>query len=105
MKQIIMISEDKLLEGLYKIPESKWAKIWVSLNIWKIPNELEHLKPSWWDGEPDSKDKNQNMRDFISPINKEIEDTIGKKACNREWNRDRMTDKEHEIYWRNRPIR
>lgn len=28
-----------------------------------------------------------------------IENRIGMKACNREWNKDRMTDEAHEQFW------
>lgn len=31
----------------------------------------------------------------------EIEKIIGHKACNREWNKDRMTDKEHAEWYAN----
>jgi hypothetical protein len=86
------------ISELDKIPVTEWAKIWCKLNSWEIPDCLQHIKPSWWDDEP-SKKKGEMMMNFLRPIMSKIKYTIGDKACNREWNRDKMTDEEHEIFW------
>ena len=91
------------ISELDKIPVTEWAKIWCKLNSWEIPDSLQHIKPSWWDDEP-SKAKGEMMMGFLRPIMSKIKYTIGDKACNREWNRDRMTDEEHELFWKNESI-
>lgn len=88
------------VKELRKIPKTEWAKLWCKLNSWKIPDGI--TKPGWWDNAFPS-ERRQNMRmDFLRPLMKEIVDTIGEKACNREWNIDRMTDEEHEQFWKDR---
>lgn len=91
------------ISELNKIPVTEWAKIWCKLNSWEIPDCLQHIKPSWWDDEP-SKKKGEMMMEFLRPLMSEIKCTIGDKACNREWNRDRMTDEEHELFWKNESV-
>jgi len=85
-------------EELDKIPVSDWAKAWCSLNRWEIPDCLSRIKPKWWD---EKHDMNTKM-EFLKPLMYKIELKIGKKACNREWNKGRMTDEEHELFWKNR---
>lgn len=88
------------IEELEKIPVSEWAKIWCSLNSWKIPELLSHIKPDWWDDEP-SKEKGEKMYLFVMPLMKRITFVIGDKATSREWNRDMMTDEEHDFFYNN----
>lgn len=94
---IPFVSNSAVLE-LRKIPKSEWARLWCKMNVWEFPNELKNVKPDWWDDEH-TKEKREMMYQFLEPIMEEISDEIGHKACNREWNRYRMTDEEHEKFW------
>jgi len=91
------LNENALLE-LYKVPVLEWDKLYCELNSWKIPEQLKKIKPDWWDDDS-SREKSDKMIEFIRPLIFKIKSTIGKKACSREWNKDTMTDKEHEIFW------
>ena len=95
-KSIPVDCEVSPLGELKKIPTTEWARIWCELNSWIIPKELEHIKPKWWVGNNIARAMN-----FLRPIMQHIETTIGMKACNRYWNKDNMTDEEHEIFYRN----
>jgi hypothetical protein len=81
------------IEILEKQDNPTLAKWWCQLNSW-----------DWPDGLPD---KENDTGGKWSPENRRgkimgwITDLVGMKACNREWNIDRMTDEEHEEFWRN----
>jgi len=83
------------MSELDKIPVDEWPKIWCELNVWKIPKKMAHIKPQWFDG-----GSIYDKSIFINPLMKKIEMIVGHKACNREWNRDRMTDAQHEAFWK-----
>lgn len=88
---------------LRKIPKSEWARLWCKINSWEFPDELKNVKPKWWDDEH-TKEKCERIYQFCMPIMKEISNEIGYKACNREWNRNRMTDEEHDKFWQSQMI-
>lgn len=87
---------ENLINELERIPQTEWAKIWASLNKYKIPEELKHIKPDWWDVGFDI----ERRSEFVSPLMWHIVHAVGMKACNREWNRESMTDAEHEEFWK-----
>lgn len=91
---------DRLPEGLYatlfETSNEQLAKYFCRFNAWEFPEELLKYKPEWW-----GSDKNR-MYAFLKPVFRYIQDTIGVKACNREWNRETMSDEEHEAWWRDR---
>lgn len=92
---------ETILQVLNNIPTSEWAKMWCSFNRWEFPETLNHIKPDWWDTEHGHNTEMGNRKfDFLRPIMEHIEKVIGQKACNREWNRDRMTDEQHEEFWK-----
>ncbi len=71
---------------LSQFPPEQLAKFWCQLNSFEWPVELL-----------DAADRAKTW-DLMCRISA----AIGDKACNREWNRDRMTDEEHERWWANR---
>lgn len=87
------------ISELFKVDKSLWPKIWCTLNCWEFPEELIHVKPDWWDTVVgrDAVDKKMAVNRIIMDY---IADQVGMKACNRYWNKDRMTDEEHEEFWR-----
>src|SRR6185503_2135291 len=91
-------SSSAAIAAINKLNRSQWAKIWCELNAWGWPQALKEIKPSWWDQTAHA-DSQHRKFDFTNPIMKYIEYSIGMQACNREWNRDRMTDEEHEAFW------
>ena len=89
------------ISELLKIDKAHWAKIYVELNHWNIPKELNHIKPKWWDNKETNELYNKKHH-FISPINRYIESIISEKDLLRESNKDRMTDKEFDKWYKNR---
>lgn len=87
-----------VIDELHKIPVENWARMWCDMNSWNIPIELNHIKPYYWEDEG-SQEKTDKMIHFLSPIMNEIYRKIGHKACLRQWNKDRMTDEEFEVFW------
>jgi len=79
------------IDYLKDVDEQRLAEIWCELNRWDWPNEI-----------PDPEDvgdiikNNHPRRNLIMDF---IHDEIGDKRCSREWNRDRMTDEEHEDWY------
>lgn len=88
------------LKELDKIPKSEWPRMWADLNKHQIPVELQHTKPEWWETEIEHNGHHGKCHTFIWPIMGRICRTVGNKACNREWNRETMTDEEHEAFWK-----
>lgn len=68
-------SKNDRIAELQKIPTSEWERIWHTLNIWEFPEELKHIKPTWWDNKPKywSYKKYSNKRfEFITPLMEKI---------------------------------
>ena len=83
------------IKELEKIDKIHWARIYCELNCWKMPKELIQLKPKWWKN--DNVDKRKS--DIIRPINNHIVLILGKRWVSREWNKERMTEEEHNRWW------
>lgn len=93
---------NKSIIELEKIPVSNWARMYCEFNSGEIPNELSHIKPKDWPDDPygdDFKENAERMCKFLSPLMDRIENEIGRKACLRQGNIDRMTDEEFEYFW------
>lgn len=81
------------------IPESDWPKLWCDFNSWKIPEQLIDLKPEWWHINDTAMENHQAVS---RPSMNKIEAKCGRMALSREWNRERMTDAEFDIFWNDR---
>lgn len=64
------------------------AKWWCQINDWGWPDTL-----------PDEPDPTIHLHPRRCDVMDYIVSKIGMKRCNREWNRERMTDKQHERFW------
>lgn len=73
------------------------AQWWCMLNSWKWPAEI----PNEFPPVPHEQYTPENRRSYLMAW---LESRIGHKACNREWNIDRMTDEEHENWWAGRGL-
>lgn len=83
------------LQELKKVDKMKWASIHCALNRWEFPEELIQLKPDWWiDNKADKR-----KPEIITPINNHIELTLGRRWISREWNKELMTEEEHNKWW------
>jgi len=92
-----------IMAELELIDKIKWAGMWCKLNSWQWPDELERFKPEWWTdlsyvGESNEKLMDQ-MGEIIRPVNSKIDETLGHRWISREWNKKRMTEEEHNIWW------
>jgi hypothetical protein len=80
------------IEILQTQDESTLARWWCELNGWGwpegLPDKENDVGKKWKPG-----GRRGQIMSWISSL-------IGAKACNREWNRERMTDEEHEAFWR-----
>jgi hypothetical protein len=84
--------DSKTTEILRSAPNSILAKWWCMLNSWQWPREIpEPEQPILGIGS-----KNPRRHALMNTIDK----IVGHKVINREWNRERMTDAEHEEWWR-----
>ncbi len=90
-----MSNYNECIQSLDKIPTDRWAKIYCSLNKYEWPEDLPG-KPDWWVDDNGSDMKHE----FVMPVMLRIVNAIGKKACNREWNRASMTDEQHEKFYK-----
>lgn len=85
---------DILMAKLLETDKILWAKIYCELNCWDFPNALIEIKPKDWD----TFDLNEKL-EISRPIMKKITDTLGERWVSREWNKDRMTEEEHNRWW------
>lgn len=69
---------------LKKYPIDKWPLFWCELNHGKLPKELINIDKGFF---------------TISDIMKYISNTIGKKECLREWNKNRLSVSEFEEFF------
>jgi len=83
---------------LDKIPKSEWPEIYCSLNRWIIPNQLIHLRPNWWPYILHY-DNFSDVKTFIDPLMEHIKNHIPDKVLSREWNKDTMSDEQHERWY------
>lgn len=97
MKILTYHPEHTLCSRLIDVPVHKWSSIWCDLNKWNWPTVFDDIKPSDWNTLP----LNDKM-DYISEAMAIITETIGEKECSREWNKDRMTLREFEVFWTTR---
>lgn len=100
MTNLDVVKQQAILEELENIPIENWSNIWVQFNGWDWPNDFWFARPKCWtEMERNEGFDSKQMSEFIEPIMRKIENAIGIKKCNREWNRNRMTDEEHEKFW------
>jgi len=90
---------DNLITLLLTINKIEWARIYCELNCWKFPKELEELKPKWWVNDNADGPGTDVKSDIISPINNKIIEVLGRRWISREWNKGRMTEHEHNVWW------
>lgn len=84
-------SEMEFLDKQDTVTLAKW---WCKLNSWEWPDGLPNKQASLHTFERGELEKWRGglIMDYI-------EMKIGKKRCNREWNRESMSDTEHETFW------
>lgn len=82
------------IKELEKVDKMLWAGIWCKLNTWNFPDELNHIKPEWWNNASSGE-----MQEIIRPLNSHIKSILGERWVSREWNKDRMTEEEHNKWW------
>lgn len=73
--------------------DQRKAEMYCELNRWKWPPELEKFNPGDYGTRQDSWRDAMPIMDFIQGI-------VGDKATSREWNKDNMTNEEHEVWYR-----
>lgn len=95
LDKILELLSEVFLSKLDDIPTTEYAKIYCELNIFKIPESLKNIQPQWLK----CKKIDLLLTYKLFPIMEKIESVIGEKACNREWNKNRMSDEEHEHFW------
>lgn len=89
----VVYGEDFIKE-LKMIDTKEWPQMWCEINSWKWPKQLDHVRPLFWF------ERNfRYKRPFVALINGFIEIYFTDKQLNRQWNIDRMTDEEHEVFW------
>lgn len=82
------------IEAMNRQSDITLAEWWCSLNNWQWPDGL----PNKQDPPKDLSDK--EMKDWRGGIiRKYIERKIGHRLCSRVWNREMMTDKEHDDFY------
>ena len=85
---------------LRKIEKWHWIEIHNTLNGWDWPEQLNHVKPDWWDGE-DKKDLMDRKQKIIVPIHDEIEKLFTRKERLKYHHIHNMgrTEEEFEMWW------
>lgn len=78
--------EDK--EILSKFSDNDLADMSNLLNCWEWPEELPNPEPDTY-----------IPNDRRSQLMRYIDGKVGGKLVSRRWNKDRMTDEQHEIFW------
>lgn len=79
------------IEIIEKTDHKDLAKWWCKLNSWEWVKELPN--------EPDDGIQKSVKNDRRGAIMSLIHDVVGDRMISREWNIDRMTDGEHEIWY------
>ena len=79
------------IEILESTDHKDLAKWWCKLNSWEWVDELPD--------EPNDSVATSEINDRRGVIMELIHDIIGERMISREWNRDRMTDLEHDIWF------
>lgn len=91
-----MINRRDPVQALLDLPMEGRARVWCALNRFEWPKELEPLKPEGWD-------MMQPIERMNSPegvaLWRAANEHTTHKECLREWNRERMTDVEFELWW------
>ena len=78
-------------ECIEDLPKKELAVIWCELNRWNWPDQIPDEEAI----AEDSFSKNPRR----SKIMRDIEEAVGHKICNREWNINSMSDEEHEEFY------
>ena len=91
INKFVTIEDIIIMEAQTPKVQAQW---WCMLNSWKWPAEI----PDEFPPQNHQEYNPENRRSYLMAW---IENKIGHKATNREWNIDRMTDEEHETWWEN----
>lgn len=89
--------EPDQVKALRIIPVERWAAIYCTLNSWDWPEELNHIKPDWYEG-----GDTDRKHDFIWPIMEVITNFLGEKRLLWEHNKKSMTQLEFEEWYAHR---
>ncbi len=99
MKDYLLATLDKILgrkvtyedkEIFSKQSDESLADAWSLLNSWEWPTYLPNEEGTG----------NYDCNGRRSQLMRYIESKLSYKYINRRWNKDRMTDEEHEIFWK-----
>lgn len=84
----------ELIDYLKKVDNKTLAQYWCSFNSWEFPVQLKEFQPKGW--KSFSMDV---MHQYLKPVSKYIRNRVPEKELLREWNKNRMNDKQFEAWW------
>lgn len=89
-----------ITDKLKQFSEKELCEIWCKLNVWQFHEKILEFKPDNWDLMTDDvKSKFPIFRESIDYINS----VVPEKEISREWNKNRMSHEEFEVWWVNKP--